>query len=72
MGLDGAMSSSPGGRGGRARTDDVIMPSMTVTFVMTVTCCRSFFETDSYIFFNGPVTEVCDGFAFYTDVCHMP
>ena len=48
LGPAGAMSSCRGGRGSRARTDDVIMPSLTVI------CCRSFFETDSYIFLMGP------------------
>ena len=50
------------------RTDDVIMPSMHRFIHVTVTC-RSFFETDGYVFETGSVTELCDWFALHISKC---
>ena len=38
-----------------------------VTSTITVTC-RSFFETDGYVFETGSVTELCDWFALHIHV----
>ena len=66
--LPGAMTVAVVAGVAMLRTDDVIMPSMHRFIHVTVTC-RSFFETDGYVFETGSVTELCDWFASHISKC---